>query len=50
MSSFDERQATALLKEYPIQFVNYNKHQLSRVYPAGTRYNEWYFLNFVIKS
>ncbi|XP_047509038.1 1-phosphatidylinositol 4,5-bisphosphate phosphodiesterase classes I and II isoform X2 [Pieris napi] len=37
MSSFDEKQATTLLKERPVEFVNYNKHQLSRVYPAGTR-------------
>lgn len=39
MSSFDEKQATTLLKERPIEFVNYNKHQLSRVYPAGTRFD-----------
>nr|XP_023015853.1 1-phosphatidylinositol 4,5-bisphosphate phosphodiesterase classes I and II [Leptinotarsa decemlineata] len=44
MSSFDERQATSLLKEYPIQFVNYNKHQLSRVYPAGTRFDSSNFM------
>ncbi|CAH0561313.1 unnamed protein product [Brassicogethes aeneus] len=44
MSSFDERQATALLKEYPVQFVNYNKHQLSRVYPAGTRFDSSNFM------
>ncbi|CAH1173596.1 unnamed protein product [Phaedon cochleariae] len=44
MSSFDEKQATALLKEYPIQFVNYNKHQLSRVYPAGTRFDSSNFM------
>ncbi|XP_050313003.1 1-phosphatidylinositol 4,5-bisphosphate phosphodiesterase classes I and II isoform X2 [Anthonomus grandis grandis] len=44
MSSFDERQATALLKEYPIQFVNYNKHQLSRVYPVGTRFDSSNFM------
>ena len=37
MSSFDERQAMTLLKERPVEFVNYNKHQLSRVYPKGTR-------------
>lgn len=37
MSSFDEKQATILLKEYPSEFVEYNKNQLSRVYPAGTR-------------
>ncbi|XP_076296651.1 phospholipase C at 21C isoform X1 [Lasioglossum baleicum] len=39
MSSFDEKQATTLLKERPLEFVNYNKHQLSRVYPAGTRFD-----------
>ncbi|RZC39107.1 1-phosphatidylinositol 4,5-bisphosphate phosphodiesterase classes I and II, partial [Asbolus verrucosus] len=44
MSSFDERQATSLLKEYPVQFVNYNKHQLSRVYPAGTRFDSSNFM------
>lgn len=44
MSSFDEKQATNLLKEYPIQFVNYNKHQLSRVYPAGTRFDSSNFM------
>ncbi|XP_045495173.1 1-phosphatidylinositol 4,5-bisphosphate phosphodiesterase classes I and II isoform X2 [Colias croceus] len=44
MSSFDEKQATALLKERPIEFVNYNKHQLSRVYPAGTRFDSSNFM------
>ncbi|PNF24811.1 1-phosphatidylinositol 4,5-bisphosphate phosphodiesterase classes I and II, partial [Cryptotermes secundus] len=44
MSSFDERQATMLLKERPIEFVNYNKHQLSRVYPAGTRFDSSNFM------
>ncbi|CAH1284537.1 unnamed protein product [Diabrotica balteata] len=44
MSSFDEKQATSLLKEYPIQFVNYNKHQLSRVYPAGFRFDSSNFM------
>lgn len=44
MSSFDERQATSLLKEYPEPFVNYNKHQLSRVYPAGTRFDSSNFM------
>ncbi|KAK9876650.1 hypothetical protein WA026_014026 [Henosepilachna vigintioctopunctata] len=44
MSSFDERQATSLLKEYPVQFVNYNKHQLSRVYPVGTRFDSANFM------
>ena len=44
MSSFDEKQATSLLKEYPIEFVNYNKCQLSRVYPAGTRFDSSNFM------
>lgn len=37
ISSFVETQATNLLKEHPIEFVNYNKRQLSRIYPSGTR-------------
>ncbi|RMX53878.1 hypothetical protein pdam_00018631 [Pocillopora damicornis] len=37
MSSFVENNATALLKESPVEFVNYNKRQLSRIYPSGTR-------------
>lgn len=44
MSSFDEKQATTLLKERPIEFVNYNKHQLSRVYPTGTRFDSSNFM------
>ncbi|XP_033358624.1 1-phosphatidylinositol 4,5-bisphosphate phosphodiesterase classes I and II isoform X1 [Bombus vosnesenskii] len=44
MSSFDEKQATTLLKERPLEFVNYNKHQLSRVYPAGTRFDSSNFM------
>lgn len=44
MSSFDERQAMTLLKERPIEFVNYNKHQLSRIYPAGTRFDSSNFM------
>lgn len=44
MSSFDEKQATMLLKERPIEFVKYNKHQLSRVYPAGTRFDSSNFM------
>ncbi|XP_057325242.1 1-phosphatidylinositol 4,5-bisphosphate phosphodiesterase classes I and II isoform X2 [Microplitis mediator] len=44
MSSFDEKQATTLLKERPVEFVNYNKHQLSRVYPAGTRFDSSNFM------
>ncbi|XP_049835190.1 1-phosphatidylinositol 4,5-bisphosphate phosphodiesterase classes I and II [Schistocerca gregaria] len=44
MSSFDEKQATTLLKESPVEFVNYNKHQLSRVYPSGTRFDSSNFM------
>lgn len=44
MSSFDEKQATALLKERPIEFVNYNKNQLSRVYPGGFRFDSSNFM------
>ncbi|XP_031551844.1 1-phosphatidylinositol 4,5-bisphosphate phosphodiesterase beta-1-like isoform X2 [Actinia tenebrosa] len=37
MSSFVETVATGQLKEKPVEFVNYNKRQLSRIYPKGTR-------------
>jgi len=33
-----------LLKEHPVEFVNYNKHQLSRVYPRGTRVDSGNFM------
>jgi phosphatidylinositol phospholipase C beta len=36
-TSFVETQATALLKEFPVEFVNFNKRQISRIYPKGTR-------------
>ncbi|KAK3092878.1 hypothetical protein FSP39_008286 [Pinctada imbricata] len=44
ISSFVESQATSLLKEYPVEFVNYNKRQLSRIYPRGTRVDSGNFL------
>lgn len=44
MSSFDEKQATSLLKEHPVKFVDYNMFQLSRVYPAGTRFDSSNFM------
>ncbi|XP_050520441.1 1-phosphatidylinositol 4,5-bisphosphate phosphodiesterase classes I and II [Daktulosphaira vitifoliae] len=44
MSSFDEKQAMTLLKERPMEFVKYNKQQLSRVYPAGTRFDSSNFM------
>lgn len=47
MSSFVETQSTALLKEHPIEFVNYNKRQISRVYPRGTRVDSSNFMPHV---
>ncbi|XP_068231336.1 1-phosphatidylinositol 4,5-bisphosphate phosphodiesterase classes I and II isoform X3 [Palaemon carinicauda] len=44
MSSFVETHASNLLKESPMEFVNYNKRQLSRVYPRGTRVDSSNFL------
>nr|AUC64089.1 phospholipase C [Neogonodactylus oerstedii] len=44
MSSFVETHALNLLKESPVEFVNYNKRQLSRVYPRGTRVDSSNFL------
>lgn len=37
MSSFNENTAFNLHKEKPSEFVNYNKLQISRIYPKGTR-------------
>ncbi|XP_061855146.1 1-phosphatidylinositol 4,5-bisphosphate phosphodiesterase beta-2 isoform X2 [Colius striatus] len=37
ISSFTELKACDLLTKFPVQFVEYNKRQLSRVYPKGTR-------------
>uniref|UniRef100_A0A8C6VJL2 Phosphoinositide phospholipase C n=1 Tax=Naja naja TaxID=35670 RepID=A0A8C6VJL2_NAJNA len=37
VSSFTELKAYELLTRSPIQFVNYNKRQMSRIYPKGTR-------------
>ncbi|NXN99958.1 PLCB2 phosphodiesterase, partial [Rhinopomastus cyanomelas] len=37
ISSFTELKAYDLLTKFPVQFVEYNKRQLSRVYPKGTR-------------
>ena len=33
-----EKFALNLLKADPTEFVKYNKHQTSRIYPKGTRY------------
>ncbi|XP_073789962.1 1-phosphatidylinositol 4,5-bisphosphate phosphodiesterase beta-1 isoform X2 [Danio rerio] len=50
MSSFVETKAMDLLKESPVEFIEYNKLQLSRIYPKGTRvdssnYNPQVFWN-----
>uniref|UniRef100_A0AAY4CHJ7 1-phosphatidylinositol 4,5-bisphosphate phosphodiesterase n=1 Tax=Denticeps clupeoides TaxID=299321 RepID=A0AAY4CHJ7_9TELE len=37
MSSFVETKAMDILKNSPIEFSEYNKKQLSRIYPKGTR-------------
>ncbi|NXC41294.1 PLCB2 phosphodiesterase, partial [Penelope pileata] len=37
ISSFTELKAYDLLSKFPMQFVEYNKRQMSRVYPKGTR-------------
>nr|XP_060616268.1 1-phosphatidylinositol 4,5-bisphosphate phosphodiesterase beta-2 [Anolis sagrei ordinatus] len=37
VSSFTEMKAYELLTRSPIQFVDYNKRQMSRIYPKGTR-------------
>ncbi|XP_074854939.1 1-phosphatidylinositol 4,5-bisphosphate phosphodiesterase beta-2 isoform X2 [Carettochelys insculpta] len=37
ISSFTEMKAYDLLTKSPVQFVEYNKRQMSRIYPKGTR-------------
>ncbi|NWW97779.1 PLCB2 phosphodiesterase, partial [Caloenas nicobarica] len=37
ISSFTELKACDLLTKFPVQFVEYNKRQMSRIYPKGTR-------------
>ncbi|XP_041841336.1 1-phosphatidylinositol 4,5-bisphosphate phosphodiesterase beta-3 isoform X1 [Melanotaenia boesemani] len=37
MSSFVETKGMDALKNNPVEFVEYNKNQLSRIYPKGTR-------------
>ncbi|XP_072145268.1 1-phosphatidylinositol 4,5-bisphosphate phosphodiesterase [Dermacentor andersoni] len=44
MSSFAETAALGCLKSQAIEFVNYNKRQLSRIYPKGTRADSSNFL------
>ncbi|CAG5124299.1 unnamed protein product, partial [Candidula unifasciata] len=44
ITSFVETQGTSLLKEFPVDFVNYNKRQMSRIYPRGTRVDSSNFM------
>ena len=44
MSSFDEANAVSLLKEFPTEFVKYNKRQISRIFPRGTRLDSSNFI------
>uniref|UniRef100_A0A8C5NM67 1-phosphatidylinositol 4,5-bisphosphate phosphodiesterase n=1 Tax=Junco hyemalis TaxID=40217 RepID=A0A8C5NM67_JUNHY len=37
ISSFTETKACDLVSKFPVQFVEYNKWQMSRIYPKGTR-------------
>lgn len=37
MSSFSETMGLGYLKTQAIEFVNYNKRQMSRIYPKGAR-------------
>ncbi|NXX68935.1 PLCB2 phosphodiesterase, partial [Spizella passerina] len=37
ISSFTETKACDLVSKFPVQFVEYNKCQMSRIYPKGTR-------------
>ena len=37
MSSFAEKKAMKFCREACDEFINYNKRQLSRIYPAGAR-------------
>lgn len=39
MSSFSEPAGLNYLKTQAIEFVNYNKRQMSRIYPSGARAN-----------
>ena len=44
MSSFPETTALGYIKTQPIEFVNYNKRQLSRLYPKGARVDSSNFM------
>ena len=44
MSSFAEPAALGYLKSQAIEFVNYNKRQISRLYPKGARVDSSNFM------
>ncbi|XP_063957632.1 1-phosphatidylinositol 4,5-bisphosphate phosphodiesterase classes I and II-like isoform X18 [Lytechinus pictus] len=44
ISSFVETSAMNRVKENPVEFVNYNRRQLSRIYPKGTRVDSSNFM------
>ncbi|KAJ8045277.1 1-phosphatidylinositol 4,5-bisphosphate phosphodiesterase beta-4 [Holothuria leucospilota] len=44
MSSFNESVGLGYIKQQCIEFVNYNKRQMSRIYPKGGRYDSSNFM------
>jgi phosphatidylinositol phospholipase C beta len=50
MSSFAEPAALGYLKTQAIEFVNYNKRQISRIYPKGTRVDSSKFMPQLIEK
>ncbi|XP_071832263.1 1-phosphatidylinositol 4,5-bisphosphate phosphodiesterase beta-4-like isoform X3 [Apostichopus japonicus] len=44
MSSFNESVGLGYIKQQCIEFVNYNKRQMSRIYPKGARYDSSNFM------
>ena len=49
MSSFSEATGLNHLKTSAIEFVNYNKRQMSRIYPKGTRADSSNYMPQVIQ-
>jgi hypothetical protein len=50
MSSFAENTGLGYLKSQAIEFVNYNKRQMSRIYPKGTRADSSNYMPQVLES
>lgn len=48
MSSFSESTCLGYMKQSACELVNYNKRQLSRIYPKGARVDSSNFLPQVI--